>query len=90
MERVATLGSRTLFVAAALINGRSFGHPDYDPVWAAAQSLDLSVGLHLVGHAHYAGSEWFRDRDPGFMYLTMSIITRPTQCGDRHDVRRGL
>ena len=77
MERVANLGGRTLFIAAAPINGRSFGHPDFDSVWAAAQSLDLSVGLHLVGHAHYAGSEWFQDRNPGFMYLTMSIIQDP-------------
>src|SRR4029453_16803671 len=48
MERVAKLGGRTIFVAAAPIRGRSFGHPDFDPVWATAQNLDLSVGLHLV------------------------------------------
>ncbi len=80
MERVAKLGGRTIFVAAAPIKGRSFGHPDFDPVWAAAQNLDLSVGIHLVGHAHYTGSEWYRDRDPGFMYLTMSIIQDPRQA----------
>ena len=77
MERVAKLGCRTIFVAAAPIDGKSFGLPEYDPVWAAAQDLDLSIGLHLVGHKNYAGSEWFRDRDPGFMYLTMSIIQDP-------------
>jgi predicted TIM-barrel fold metal-dependent hydrolase len=80
MERIAQLGGRTIFVAAAPIKGRSFGHPDFDPVWAAAQDLDLSIGLHLVGHAHYTGSEWYRDRDPGFMYLTMSIIQDPRQA----------
>ncbi len=80
MERVAKLGGRTIFVAAAPIRGRSFGHPDFDPVWATAQDLDLSVGLHLVGHGHYTGSEWYRDRDPGFMYLTMNIIQDPRQA----------
>jgi uncharacterized protein len=80
MERVAKLGCRTIFVAAAPINGRSFGHPDFDPVWASAQDLDLSIGLHLVGHAHYTGSEWYQDRNPGFMYLTMSIIQDPRQA----------
>jgi len=80
MERVAKLGCRTIFVAAAPIKGRSFGHPDFDPVWAAAQGLDLSIGLHLVGHAHYTGSEWYQDRNPGFMYITMNIIQDPRQA----------
>ncbi len=80
MERVAKLGGRTIFVAAAPIQGKSFGEPEFDPVWAAAQELDLSIGLHLVGHAHYTGSEWYRHRDPGFMYLTMNIIQDPRQA----------
>ena len=80
MERIAKLGGRTIFVAAAPIDGKSFGLPEYDPVWAAAQDLDLSIGLHLVGHPNYTGSEWFRDRDPGFMYVTMSIIQDPRQA----------
>jgi predicted TIM-barrel fold metal-dependent hydrolase len=77
MERVAKLGCRTIFVAAKPINGKSFGHPDLDPVWAAAQDLDLSIGIHLVGHAEYTGSQWYRDRDPGFMFVTMNIIQDP-------------
>ena len=77
LQRVAKLGCRTIFVAAAPINGRSFGHPDFDPVWATAQDLDLSVGIHLVGHRHYTGSEWYRDRDPGFMFVTMNVIQDP-------------
>ncbi len=80
MERVAKLGCRTVFVGAAPINGRSFGHPDFDPVWAAAQDLDLSVGIHLIGHPHYTGSEWYRDRNPGFMYLTMNLVQDPRQA----------
>lgn len=77
MQRVAKLGCRTIFVAAMPINGKSFGHADLDPVWAAAQDLDLSVGIHLVGHRHYTGSEWYRDRDPGFMFVTMNVIQDP-------------
>ena len=56
MERVARLGCRTIFVGAAPIGGRSFGNPDFDPIWAAAQELDLAVGIHLVGHPNYTGS----------------------------------
>lgn len=77
LHRVAKLGCRTIFVAAAPIRGRSFGHPDLDPVWAAAQDLDLSVGIHLAGHKHYTGSQYYQDRDPGFMYITMNVIQDP-------------
>src|SRR5712692_110581 len=77
LERVAKLGCHTVFVAAAPINGRSFGHPDFDPVWATAQDRNLSIGIHLIVHHHYTGSEWYRDRNPGFMYVTMSEIQDP-------------
>jgi len=77
LRRVAKLGCRTIFVAAAPVNGRSFGHPDFDPIWATVQDLDLSVGIHLVGHRHYTGSAWYQDRDPGFMFVTMNVIQDP-------------
>jgi uncharacterized protein len=77
LERVARLGCHTVFVGAAPHNGRSFGDPAYDQVWAVAQDHDISVGLHLVGHAHYPGSEYFRGRDPGFMWVTMNVIQDP-------------
>ena len=80
MRRMAQLGCRTVFVAAMPLNGRSFGHPDFDPVWAAAQDLDLAVGLHLVSHRHYTGSDFHREPKPGLMYFTMSIIQDPRQA----------
>jgi uncharacterized protein len=80
MRRVAKLGCRTAFVAAMPIKGKSFGHPDFDPVWRAAQDLDLAVGLHLVSHRHYTGSDFHHDPKPGLMYFTMSIIQDPRQA----------
>jgi predicted TIM-barrel fold metal-dependent hydrolase len=77
LERVAKLGCRSIFVGAAPHSGKSFGHQIYDPVWAAAQDLDLAVGLHLVGHANYTGSQYYRDEDPGFMWVTMNVIQDP-------------
>lgn len=77
MERVAKLGGRILFVAAMPVDGKSFGHPDLDPIWAAAQDLDLSVAIHLAGHAEYTGHQWYRDRYPGFMFVTMNVIQDP-------------
>ena len=85
MERVAKLGCRTIFVAAApVVNAQgtrcSLGHPDLDPAWAAAQSLDLSIGLHLVVHGNYTGSEYYEGVNPGLMYVTMNVIQDPRQA----------
>ena len=77
MARVAKEGCRTIFVGAAPIGGRSFGNPDFDPIWAAAQDLDLAVGIHLVGHPNYTGSQWYRTGNPGFMYITMMNVQDP-------------
>ena len=77
LERLAKAEVRTVFVGALPIDGKSFGHPDFDPVWAAAQGLDLAVGLHLVVHGKYLGNEWYKDRDPGFMFLSMNVIQDP-------------
>ena len=30
-----------------------------------------------MGHAHYPGSEYFRERDPGFMWVTMNVVQDP-------------
>ena len=69
--------ARTIFVAAAPVDGKSFGHASLDPVWAAAQDLDLAVGIHLVGHPNYTGHDWYRDEYPGFMFVTMNVIQDP-------------
>lgn len=79
LQRVAKLGCRSAFVAAMPIKGKSFGHSDFDPVWATAQDLDLTVGLHVVSHHHYMGSEFYRDPKPGLMYFTMNLLQDPRQ-----------
>jgi predicted TIM-barrel fold metal-dependent hydrolase len=80
MERVAKLGCRIAFIAAMPINGKSFGHPDFDPIWAAAQACDLPIGLHVVSHRHYMGSDFHRDPKPGLMYFTMNLLQDPRQA----------
>src|SRR2546423_864002 len=80
MRRVAAAGARTAFVAAMPIEGKSFGHPDFDPVWAAAEELDLAVGLHLVSHRHYTGSAFYHEPKPGLMYFSMNLIQDPRQA----------
>jgi hypothetical protein len=80
LERVAKLGCRIAFVAAMPINGKSFGHPDFDSVWATAQDLDLPIGLHVVSHRRYMGSDFHREPKPGLMYFTMNLLQDPRQA----------
>ena len=77
LQRLAKADVKTVFVGALPIDGKSFGHRDFDPVWAAAQELDIAVGIHLVVHSRYLGNEWYKDRDPGFMFLSMNVIQDP-------------
>jgi predicted TIM-barrel fold metal-dependent hydrolase len=77
LERLAKAGVRAIFIAAMPVNGTSLGNPKFDPVWAAAQNLELAVGLHLVVHKAYIGNEWHRDSDPGFMFMSMNVIQDP-------------
>src|SRR6202040_3170282 len=47
-------------MAGAMIWGeappdRPYSHPDYDPLWAAAQDLDMSLSLHILTGAKCTG-----------------------------------
>ena len=77
LERLARAGVRAVFVGALPVEGKSFGCPDFDPIWASAEGLDLAVGLHLVVHRNYVGHDWYEDRRLGFMYLSMNTIQDP-------------
>jgi predicted TIM-barrel fold metal-dependent hydrolase len=77
IRRVVKLGARTIFVAAMPVDGKSLGHPELDPVWAEAEANDMAVSLHLVGHSQYTGHQYYTDRDPGFMFITMNVIQDP-------------
>lgn len=57
LQRLAKADVKTVFVGALPIDGKSFGHPDFDPVWAAAQDANIAVGIHLVVHSRYLGND---------------------------------
>lgn len=46
MERAAADGAKGIWMPHALSSFRSHANPDFDPVWAAAQDLDLAVAIH--------------------------------------------
>ena len=77
IQRVATLGAHSIMIGSAPINGQSFGHPDYDPLWAAAQDCNIAVSIHPAGNKEYLGSAWYKNRNPGFMFISMNVIQDP-------------
>ena len=77
VQRVAKLGAHTIMVGSAPVNGKSFGHEDYDPIWAAAQDSNVAVTIHPAGNKEYLGSAWYKNRNPGFMFISMNNIQDP-------------
>jgi predicted TIM-barrel fold metal-dependent hydrolase len=77
IQRVAKLGAHSIMVGSAPVNGKSFGHEDYDQIWAAAQDLNVAVTIHPAGNKEYLGSAWYKNRNPGFMFISMNNIQDP-------------
>ena len=46
LERAVKAGCKGAFFAPFTWTKKSHGHPDYDPVWAKAQELDVPLALH--------------------------------------------
>ena len=77
IQRVAKLGAHTIMVGSAPVGGKSFGHEDYDPIWAAAEDANVAVTIHPAGNKEYLGSAWYKNRNPGFMFISMGNIQDP-------------
>jgi predicted TIM-barrel fold metal-dependent hydrolase len=43
---VGEYGFRGVMVRPNLLHGRSLDHPDYEPLWVAAEELDVTVSVH--------------------------------------------
>ena len=43
---VTELGMRGAVLPAATGLGKAYGHPDFDPLWAEAERLDVALGVH--------------------------------------------
>jgi uncharacterized protein len=47
LTRMRARGSRVFNVKAAPVGNRSLAHPDFDPVWSAAEDLGMAVMFHV-------------------------------------------
>ena len=48
LERCAKIGLRGAMITVYPPEGRSYDSAEYDPLWAAAQDLDMPLGLHVA------------------------------------------
>ena len=46
LKHISKLGMRAGFVRPNPYNDRMLGDPHYDPLWAVAQDLDMTIGVH--------------------------------------------
>ncbi len=46
LERAVKSGAKGGFIATFSWNKKAPGHPDFDPLWAAAQDLDVPLAIH--------------------------------------------
>ena len=77
IKRVAKLGAHSIMIGSAPVHGKSFGHADYDEIWATAQDHNIAVSIHPAGNKEYIGSAWYRHSNPGFMFISMNVIQDP-------------
>lgn len=47
LERIAKKGMKGAMIEAEAPEEKPYSHPDYDPLWAAAQELNIPLSLHL-------------------------------------------
>ena len=45
-RRISKLGFRSVFIRPNPLNGRLLSSPDYEPLWAECEALDMSIGVH--------------------------------------------
>lgn len=46
MKRVRKIGLQTIMLRPNLIGGITFQHKNYEPIWAAAQDMDMGIAVH--------------------------------------------
>ena len=81
LERAVKAGCKGAFIAPFTITTKAHAHPDYDPFWAAAQDLDVPVGIHpMAEHPSKRVYQRFADIKWADWYQTMLGAQGPQQA----------
>jgi len=78
LRRAVRNGARGGFLLPFTLDGLPHGHPDHDPVFAAAEELDVPIAIHTgidpparSLHQRYDGLTWPQGVPGGIWYLQM-------------------
>ena len=72
LEQAVRSGARGAFVAPFTLTRKPHGHPDHDPVFAAAQDLDVAIAIHPTFEPSWANSQRFTDARRARLFLSVS------------------
>jgi predicted TIM-barrel fold metal-dependent hydrolase len=78
LRRAVAAGARGAFVLPFTLSGLPHGHPDHDPLWAAACDLDVPIAIHTgidpparSLHHRFTGLSWPEAVPSGIWYLQL-------------------
>jgi predicted TIM-barrel fold metal-dependent hydrolase len=78
LRRAVRAGARGAFVLPFTLDGLPHGHPAHDPLWAAAEELDVPIAIHTgidpparSLHRRFDGLTWPDDVPHGIWYLEL-------------------
>ena len=72
LARAVRDGARGAFVAPFTLTRKPHGHPDHDPLFAAAQDLGVPIAIHPTFEPTWASSQRFRDVRRARLLLSVS------------------
>ena len=81
LERYAKMGLAGAMITVYPPEGRGYNSPEYEPLWAAAQDLEMPLGLHIATNRPGPGEEFQAGTD----FLSPSFL-----CNADHWVRMSL
>ena len=79
MERCAKLGMIGAQIPVYPVESRAYNQPEYEPVWAAAQDLNLPLSLHIGTNRPEATKLW-----------ELAAMSAAAQCNPDHWTRMSL
>ncbi|HVO87234.1 MAG TPA: amidohydrolase family protein, partial [Casimicrobiaceae bacterium] len=78
LHRAVRAGARGAFVLPFTLSGSPHGHPAHDPLWAAAEALDVPIAIHTGVdpiardlHRRFDGLTWPESVLSGIWYLQL-------------------
>ena len=70
MEHYAKLGLAAAMISMYPWESRGYDLPEYEPLWAAAQDLEMPLGLHVTTNRPNPGSDMLNVKDISLSFMT--------------------